>query len=1218
MGQPYSILRPAHIIEGALHKCTAPFRSVSIKRSAYAFKEHADVFGLDGLSSKTKQWILDSGATSSCCRDLASFSNLRTHGDLPRVRVASGKFVPCAGIGDINITLRQTDGTTIPLRLHNVLYVPTLAFNLVSVKRMYHDSKISTLFSDGAKLFFPDGTDFRCTHRSNHYYLKADDDIFDDDDEHANIASHLINDDIIHARLGHCGDARIKRASSRSVGIDLSTYGGDRPLCEGCLKGRSRGQPHPKSKGGKTRFTYFGQRIQSDICGPFPVSVGGYEYLLCFIDAYSNYACIYPLFDKSSEEVLECCHAFVAEHSQLLRDGKVTEFFTDNGGEYLNGNIDDFCDEFVERRGFTTPFLPPQNALAERLWGILLGPMRAAFAASDVPFEFWHYCARHINELHNSLPSSSLPNFISPYECLFGDKPDLSKFRVWGCKCYFHLSDYDKRRLDNHKLDTTAVSAIHLGFDPSRVRAYLTYIPSLNRVTTGFNVKFNEAQFIDLRVEEQGRVMLRGAPVRSKTQRYIFSRRRAMGKSAADQPVDVRDRSGGRALHDDTLEDDDDGEEDDILPPPLPGANSAPSDDPRLTDQGRWRRNKCDSGPCTFPNGHAGPHSQYVFGDGDSALPSGRTRSRVVRVNSVDARRLQEENQSGSEICFTCNTFDDDLRWHVDLAEVSSIPIPRTHVEAMASEYAAEWKAAEEKEITSLLKHNTWVPGAGDGRRTTKSRWVYTIKYKRDGTIDRFKARFVACGYSQVEGKDYDETFAATMRASSFRTLLSVATIRKMVLEHMDVTSAFTQSDIDVKNLWVDPPPGYETYDSHGNVQPVNLKKALYGTKQASRLWNETVTKYLVSVGFIQSTSDPIIFVHPTSNIIIGIYVDDLIVGHRKDAEGMAAFNEFKRVFSEKFNATHSGQLEWFLGIAVDQTESKEGDFTTTIHQRKYIRDCLQKFFPNSEAHSFKHVLPAAKHKFDSLVGASTPEEKEYMKQIPYLQIVGSILYACVMTRPDCMYYISKLCTFMSNPSRACFEAAQGLLLYMGATENMGLRFGVQNKKLSKFFEKFDASIAANFGSHGFSDSSWGVPNPFAGHSIFLAGGPIAWQSRKIKAKLSITGDSSCETEYASAASIAKELNYLRNLAFDLGLEIKGAIIVGVDNDAAIKTSINEGVTKRNMHWERLIHYARQSVKLNRVKYIWVDTTSQMSDFLTKVVDPTAFRVNRDYHMVMI
>ena len=53
------------------------------------------------------------------------------------------------------------------------------------------------------------------------------------------------------------------------------------------------------------------------------------------------------------------------------------------------------------------------------------------------------------------------------------------------------------------------------------------------------------------------------------------------------------------------------------------------------------------------------------------------------------------------------------------------------------------------------------------------------------------------------------------------------------------------------RRSWVDPPPGYETYDSDGNVQPVNLKRALYGTRQASILWNETVTKYRVSVGFI-------------------------------------------------------------------------------------------------------------------------------------------------------------------------------------------------------------------------------------------------------------------------------------------------------------------------------------------------------------------------------
>ena len=95
------------------------------------------------------------------------------------------------------------------------------------------------------------------------------------------------------------------------------------------------------------------------------------------------------------------------------------EFFTDNGGEYLNTDVDLFCDEVCNIRRLSTPYCPPQNAIAERLWGILLGPMRAYFAASDVPQDFWPYAADHVCKLHNMLPSRSLDNEISPYEQLF-------------------------------------------------------------------------------------------------------------------------------------------------------------------------------------------------------------------------------------------------------------------------------------------------------------------------------------------------------------------------------------------------------------------------------------------------------------------------------------------------------------------------------------------------------------------------------------------------------------------------------------------------------------------------------------------------------------------------------------------------------------------------------------------------------------------------------
>ena len=158
-----------------------------------------------------------------------------------------------------------------------------------------------------------------------------------------------------------------------------------------------------------------------------------------------------------------------------------------------------------------------------------------------------------------------------------------------------------------------------------------------------------------------------------------------------------------------------------------------------------------------------------------------------------------------------------------------------------------------DKEISDLLQHQTWehidrssIPA---GRRVTKSRWCYTIKYKRDGTIERYKARFVACGYSQIHGQDFTHSFSATLRASSFRLLLALSAGQKLKLEHFDITNAFTQADIDA-DIYVEPPKGYATKGKDGQTQVLKLKKALYGTKQASRLWQQSLRDKLLSLGF--------------------------------------------------------------------------------------------------------------------------------------------------------------------------------------------------------------------------------------------------------------------------------------------------------------------------------------------------------------------------------
>ena len=90
------------------------------------------------------------------------------------------------------------------------------------------------------------------------------------------------------------------------------------------------------------------------------------------------------------------------------------------------------------------------------------------------------------------------------------------------------------------------------------------------------------------------------------------------------------------------------------------------------------------------------------------------------------------------------------------------------------------------------MAKNTWVcsdlPAA---RKATKSRLVYTVKYKHDGTVDRFKARFVCCGYSQIHGVDYDKSFSSTMRATTFRYLVALAAVEQLFMEHLDVPNAF-------------------------------------------------------------------------------------------------------------------------------------------------------------------------------------------------------------------------------------------------------------------------------------------------------------------------------------------------------------------------------------------------------------------------------------------
>ena len=158
------------------------------------------------------------------------------------------------------------------------------------------------------------------------------------------------------------------------------------------------------------------------------------------------------------------------------------------------------------------------------------------------------------------------------------------------------------------------------------------------------------------------------------------------------------------------------------------------------------------------------------------------------------------------------------------------------------------------------------------------TKWIFQNKQDEDGQVVRNKARLVAQGYTQVEGIDFDETFAPVARLEAIRILLAYANHHNITLYQMDVKSAFLNGKLE-EEVYVAQPPGFE--DPKNPDKVFRLKKALYGLKQAPRAWYDTLKEFLMKKGFKPGSLDPTLFTKSYDNelFVCQIYVDDIIFG---------------------------------------------------------------------------------------------------------------------------------------------------------------------------------------------------------------------------------------------------------------------------------------------------------------------------------------------------
>ena len=300
------------------------------------------------------------------------------------------------------------------------------------------------------------------------------------------------------------------------------------------------------------------------------------------------------------------------------------------------------------------------------------------------------------------------------------------------------------------------------------------------------------------------------------------------------------------------------------------------------------------------------------------------------------------------------------------------------------------------------------------------TKWIFENKTDEDGEIIRNKSHLVAQGYTQVEGVDFDESFALVARLEPTFILLSIACTMYFKLYQMDAKCAFFNEYLN-EEVFIEQPKGFQ--DSHFPNHVLRLKKTLYGLKQAPRAWYDHLTHYLLDKGFKSGYADQTLFVKNDENylLIAQVYVDDMVFGATINARAI----EFSEEMKKEFEMSMVGELTFFLGLQVKRR--KDGIF---ISQEKYARNLVKKFGLDSKKHASTPMSSSTKLSLD-------PSEVE-MSPTLNRSIIGSLLYLTA-SRPDIAFSVGVCAHYQATPKESHLIALKRIIRYINATLEYGL-----------------------------------------------------------------------------------------------------------------------------------------------------------------------------------
>jgi transposase InsO family protein len=281
------------------------------------------------------------------------------------------------------------------------------------------------------------------------------------------VCSNVSATNLWHMRLGH-PQSRVLHHILRHHVSD--TFSVSHTFCKHCVMGKMTQLPFSTSTS-CTQFLL--QLVHSDVWGPAPIdSINGHRYYVIFVDDFTRFTWFFPLKHKS--QVLASFQHFKNTMENHLGTS-IKTLRTDCGGEYTNNEFRLFCSKSGILHQFTCPHTSQQNGVAERKHRHIVDMALTLISHSSLPFQYWTYAFSTAIFLINRLPSLSRGS-ISPWQTLFGNSPNFSFFKSFGCACFPLLRPYSK-----NKLNLRSKECVFLGYASSS-KGYLCLDPVTSQI----------------------------------------------------------------------------------------------------------------------------------------------------------------------------------------------------------------------------------------------------------------------------------------------------------------------------------------------------------------------------------------------------------------------------------------------------------------------------------------------------------------------------------------------------------------------------------------------------------------------------------------------------------------------------------------------------------------------------------------------------------------